>query len=105
MVTSAVAPAPAAGVGAAVGTLTGVLGCTATIAGVPVLAAILVSGLWLSIEKPLVTIPALVRFSCSYFMRARAAGSASGIGRSICWSLLLASSTNGLSGYSFTTRA
>src|SRR5579872_705313 len=100
-VTSPLKPVAPAGVG----TLAGTEGRTFSMAGDPVLDAARTSGPRRMKSRLRPTMLPLSRCSWLYFIRARAAGSASGTGISISCSRFLASSTRGLSGYDLTMRA
>src|SRR5262245_12635777 len=97
--TATTSPLVAVAVPAAVGgMLSGIVGRKPVICGLPDLAACDISGRPLNGPQTLPRKLRSVRFSISYFMRAYAIGSASGIGRFISVSLAFASSTCSLSG-------
>ena len=83
---------------AADGTVAGIVAFGLVMVGDPDFAAIDVSGLFSKGPNTRCIMPGLVRFSCSNFMRATAAGSASGTGISSDCNFFLASSAYGLSG-------
>src|SRR5271165_921273 len=88
-----VATTSGAVVTACTGTLIGARGAIVAMAGVPLRAALLTSGPRRTMSVALANRPCFTGCSWSYFMRAIAAGSASGTGASRAVSFFLASST------------